>query len=277
MFASNFLSIKALKRAALYTLCFPFYLAHRARGVHVGFVELSNLLRYVPSARVSDGYVTFKYKSKLVKLMYGYLTPMVASIFGNHEYDNLNVKNMHVVDIGASLGDTAILFRMNGARSVEGYELNRRNYELAIRNISENNLSNIDIHYCGVSNTKIMPSELVLGAIMSESDYSNVSDADFKTLDDILNKFSADEVVLKVDVDGYEYQIFESVSVKNLKKCKEIFIEYHFGVKNLGVTLSNAGFSVQIKTVNYINADYHPEGFKNMEIGYIYAVKNDKL
>ncbi len=268
--------IKVLKRAALYTVCFPFYLAHKARGVNVGFVELSNLLRYVPSARVSNGYVTFKYKSKTVKLIYGYLTPMVASIFGNHEYDNLNVKNMHVIDIGASLGDTAILFKMNGAKFVDGYELNRRNYELALSNIDENNLSNIDIHYCGVSNAKITPSELVLGAIMSESDYSNVSNAEFKTLDDILNKFPVDEVVLKVDVDGYEYQIFESVSVENLKKCKEIFIEYHFGVKNLPSILSNAGFKLQVQTVNYINANNHPDGFKNMEIGYIHAVKNDK-
>ena len=59
------------------------------------------------------------------------------------------------------------------------------------------------------------------------------------TLDDILNRIGAKEVdVLKMDVEGAEYNILEQTSQKTLSRFKQMIVEFHhdtvsrFGLKN---------------------------------------------
>ncbi len=264
--------LKKLKRAVLNILVLPQYLRHKANGVPGSYEELANFFRYIPFGTIKHEtlQVEFFFRGKSVVLTYGYLTPLAAAIFGNNEYSLLDVKGSDVVDVGASLGDTAIYFAMQGANHVYAYELNLRNFNLAEKNIKQNNLSkSINIYHCGVASHKIDPSEAVLSAIMPKEDSSEVGLANFKTLNQIAEDHNLSDAILKVDVDGYEYDIFRNSSNETLRKFKSIFIEYHFGIQDLRDILFAAGFNVTAVKVNEIYAPHHAENFRQMDIGYI--------
>lgn len=177
-----------------------------------------------------------------------------------------------VVDIGAALGDTAIYFAMRGAKRVHGYELNKRCFDVAQKNIDLNGLRNVvDIEYCGIAAKKITSDTRVLGAIMPNDDAVQVGGAGFKTLDSIAVENNLSDAVLKIDVDGFEYEIMDSVTRDTLRRFELIFMEYHFGIQKLEQTLSDAGFQVFITEGAKVRIDEHPIEFKDMDIGFLMA------
>ncbi|MDA8692357.1 FkbM family methyltransferase, partial [Candidatus Pseudothioglobus singularis] len=197
--------------------------------------------------------------------------PAGCAIFKNGEYDLIPKSDREVLDIGAAHGDTAIFFSLRGARKVYGYELQGENCILAKKNIKLNNLNNIKIFHCGVASKKINSSDNILGAILQNDERNMIDSADFKTLDEIAKLHGIKNAVLKLDVDGFEYEILRSTSVGTLSKFDYIFIEYHFGVQDLNSILINSGFYCQSEEVSTINADWHPQEFRSMNVGYIFA------
>lgn len=89
----------------------------------------------------------------------------------------------------------------------------------------------------------------------------------------IVQERNIKDAVLKLDVDGFEYEIFRSASNETLRHFDLIFIEYHFGVQDLEGKLVNAGFSVDKKNIANMVIDRHPAEYRNMDIGYILAKK----
>lgn len=270
------MQLKKIKRAILYVLVFPQYIRHRIKGVNDKYENFANFFRLFPfgTINVKNNLVSFSFLGRRVILNYGHLTPLAAAILGNNEYDCLDVRGRKVIDVGASLGDTAIYFSLKGAKHVYAYELNKRNFELAKLNIDINNLQlRIDLEYCGVASHKIDSSESVLSAIMPAEDAREVNQALFKTLDQIVLEHSLSAAVLKVDVDGYEYDIFSNTTNETLNKFDSIFIEYHFGVQDLVNILQQAGFNVYAEKVNTIFAPHHNEEYRHMDVGYIHATK----
>ena len=51
-------------------------------------------------------------------------------------YGNIDVKDKIVIDIGANIGDTAVLFARGGASHVYGFEASPASYHRAVRNLS---------------------------------------------------------------------------------------------------------------------------------------------
>ena len=199
---------------------------------------------------------------------------MAAGIFKNGEYDVVPVKGRVVVDIGAALGDTAVYFSIKGAKKIYGYELNKRYFDMAQKNINLNNFRDrIEIEYCGVASKKICSSDVILGACIPEQDREKIDGAGFKTLDMIVQEKNVEDAILKLDVDGFEYEIIRSASMETLRHFDLIFIEYHFGIQDLENKLVNAGFSVEKKNIANIVIDRHPAEYRNMDIGFIFAKK----
>jgi hypothetical protein len=64
------------------------------------------------------------------------------------------------------------------------------------------------------------------------------------TLEKLVTKYKLHDAVLKVDCEGYEYEIIENASANLLKKFKTIVIEYHYGFKTLEEKLKKSGFTV---------------------------------
>lgn len=125
---------------------------------------------------------------------------------------------------------------------------------------------------------KISQSDEILGALISEKDRVHVDGADFCTLNDVVERNNlSQDAVLKIDVDGYEYEILRSAERKSLNRFSHIAMEYHFGIQDIVSILESAGFETEIKPVNCVSISYHPESFRNMEIGMIYAERVREL
>lgn len=266
--------MKEIKQITKYILTFPQVQLHRARGINCVNDDLVTFFRYFPFGRIhNDGTLTIKSKGLKIQLAYGE-SPMSAGLFSSREYDVVDVKDKVVVDLGAALADSAILFVQNGAAKVYGYELNKRTYDFAQKNIRLNHLEKkVEIEYCGVSSGKISSTDVILGACVPEQDRKAVDQASFKTLAQIVKEKAIKNGVLKVDVDGFEYEIFRNADIETLNKFDSIFIEYHFGVQDLIEKIKSAGFKIEQKEINKVFVDYHPDEFKQMDIGYIYATK----
>ena len=207
-----------------------------------------------------------------MRFYFGTLSPMHAGEFAQHDYDWLPVQNYDVVDIGAAVGDTAIIFALRGAKKIVGYELNKRYLEIAQKNIELNHLEDkVILNYCGIASKKISRDDIILGAIIPAEDCLHVDEANFKTFDEIVTQNKFDDVVLKMDVDGYEYEILRSADKKSLNRFSFIIMEYHFGTQDIVNILEAAGFKVTVIPVINVSINYHPEEYRNMEIGMIQA------
>ena len=269
--------IQKAKRIFLYILAFPQIVVHKFRGIPGSYDELATFFRYFPFGKINiDKTISIWFMGREVRFFYGHQSPMSAGIFGNGEYDIVPVKNKVVVDIGASLGDTAIYFALKGATKIYGYELNKRHFDIAQKNIELNKLQDIvSIEYCGIASKKISSAHSVLGALMSAEDARKVGEANFKTLDEIATENNIVDAVLKIDVDGFEYEIIDSVSKETLRRFEYIFMEYHFGTQCLEKILTEAGFDVAKTEITKVRIDYHPDEFKNMDIGFLAAKRRD--
>jgi len=76
---------------------------------------------------------------------------------------------------------------------------------------------------------------------------------------------------LKVDCEGYEYDLILSASDEALKTFEQIIMEYHYGYRNLVNRLRQAEFNVKYSLPKY---SYNTEAEdSNMYSGLIYAKK----
>ncbi|MEW6616807.1 MAG: FkbM family methyltransferase [Patescibacteria group bacterium] len=234
-----------------------------------------SFFRYFPFGWIDKGGITtIKCKGKKIKMNCSTEHSLVLSeVFARDAYSKLNIEGKDVIDIGTALGDTTVYFGLFGARNVYGYEINKRYYDMCVENIELNNLKNkCKVELCGVGKTE--PVKFGgLGALMSIEDQRELGKIPMKSLEKIINEHKIFGGILKVDVDGYEYEIFENADMGTISVFDEIFIEYHYGTRDLVEKLVGAGFKVNIceNISKYI--DNHPEGWKQMEQGYIVARK----
>jgi len=263
-----------MKTIIIYILTFPQILICKVKRIKEDYTDLVSFFRYFPFGKINkDRTISFRFNGKKVNFFYGDLKPITAGIFKNGEYKNVNVKDRVVVDIGAATGDTAIYFILRGATKVYGYELNKRSYDIAQKNIDLNNLRDkVNIEYCGVASKKIKSSDTILGAIIPTQDRKDVDGANVKTLDEIVKEHNIHNAVLKVDTDGFEYDIFNTVKEETLQAFDMVVLEYHFGTKEIPNKLEKCGFKVKIGKATKTHVAYHPKEYKDMEVGMIYAI-----
>jgi hypothetical protein len=56
------------------------------------------------------------------------------------------------------------------------------------------------------------------------------------------------KIIFKLDAEGCEYKIISKLkTLKNLASLRKIFIEYHFGPKDIPMTLTDWGFDITIE------------------------------
>lgn len=274
MSTSILFNMRLLKIILKYIFTAPQSIFHKLIGIKVAYKEMVVFFRYFPLGRIhKDKTVSFRFMGQKIRIFYRGSRPMSTSIFSLGEYDLIPKSSREVLDIGAAHGDTAIYFSKRGASKVYGYELQGENCIMAEKNIKLNKLQNIvSIFHCGVAANKINLSDNILEAVTEPNERDNIAE-DFKTLDEIVNIHKMKNGILKIDVDGYEYEILRSTSVKTLSKFDFIFLEYHFGVQDLISILISSGFSVKSEEGYKLDAHWLHEEFRSMDIGYIFATK----
>jgi FkbM family methyltransferase len=201
-------------------------------------------------------------------------------IFMKKIYDSLPVEGRTVIDVGANMGDSSIYFALRGAKKVIGIEPFVKIYEIAKKNIELNNLCEkvtMVLAGCAASSGHIIIDPEYQSNISSRLvDYFEYGEKiPLLTLEDILNeiKISSQEVILKMDCEGCEYDAILYSANETLRRFSHIQIEYHHGYKSLKEKLENCGFHVLVTRPIADPSEYLEEPWQYL--GNIYAKRDD--
>jgi len=177
-----------------------------------------------------------------------------------------NIKpNTIALDIGAYIGDTAIFLASHPyIKKVYSYEANRQLYNIAVKNIESSGLENkIEL------NNKAITIHGESTAFYNVNDVTPAGKIDTGmtqvpacSLQDILKNLEGN-IIMKMDIEGAEHQIFERLFPKDIKKISKMQIEYH-DLWTLPEDLNYLGFDYRIIKADVNNSIYD-------EIGMIYA------
>ena len=150
-----------------------------------------------------------------------------------------NIKNRVILDVGAYMGETALLYVIWGkAKRVYSFEPVERLYATMVKNIRLNNLEN-----------KITPVRALLvgktGAYNARNSFEISKERINEiSLSEFVIKNDIKDAILKLDCEGGEYEIINDTPASILRRFKILHIEYHYGYKDLIIKLKEAGFKV---------------------------------
>jgi len=241
---------------------------------------LARMLAGVHLDAYRDHRIRMRYNGKTVYFEYGDSEQLATTLSGINEqfaqkqYQKLDVKNKTIVDIGASTGDSAIYFALRGAKKVIGFEPYPFAYNAAVKNVEANRLGGKIV----LVNEACLARRGTL--IMDPSFKSNDRDSirEFKkgvrinavTIEDIVKKYRLKGAVLKIDCEGYEYELINDCKTSVLREFGQVAIEYHFGFRDLKAALEKAGFEVR-HTIPLYAKDI--DNKKNALYGLLFAKK----
>lgn len=159
--------------------------------------------------------------------------------FEKFKNDSLDIKNDKIiVDLGSSVGlFTAYALEQNPNIKSICVEMNPNFHKMCVDTFKDNsNIIPINAAIHKTSNEVIELKSIRqdlndLGNTVVEnlfSDQTYVFKINTISIEDILIKFNIDRIsLLKVDIEGYEYELFENLSDDILDKIDKIFLEFH--------------------------------------------------
>jgi len=178
--------------------------------------------------------------------------------FDEKIYDDLDINNREIVfDIGANIGLWTAYILEKGAKKVYAFEPNK----VAINQLRINfkNNKNVDIVPKGVyhNHTKIPfyvdnVNSLISSVINSDGKVL-AYEIETLTIDDVISQYDIKEIdLLKMDIEGAEFDIFDNVTKETMSKINALLIEYHdfyftdgtHKVDNLIIQLEDFGYEV---------------------------------
>lgn len=245
------------------------------------------LFHHFPTAQISNTNIVFPYKNRQLSFNFGrYGFDTVLEIFGGDPYreffDMTSVKGKAVVDIGAAFGDTAISFLMEGAERVYAIEAFPGYHQLAAENIMRNGFSSqCELTLAAVAGT---PGSLIISQSLEDMFGTGIEKSEsgaevpMMTMAQIVNQYDVRDAILKLDVEGYEYEILLNTEGEVLRRFSDMVIEYHYGYEKLEEHLLKAGFKVVHTEPHLV---YMPqlkdENARRMHVGNIYASRMDSV
>lgn len=195
----------------------------------------------------------------------------LAEIFYDEDYSKLPVHNKSVLDIGGFNGDSAIYFSLNGASNVISLEPFPKNFEIAKKNIYENDFEKkitIINAACAKDNGFIKINSKYFGT--DNSMYDNHSGVEIPTmnLENLVNTFDLIDACLKIDCEGCEYDILLSCPKNILKHFSHILLEFHNGSEKIVEKFNNCDFTSDVEFL---------PNYKNNSRGYIFAKRKKTI
>ena len=215
-------------------------------------------------------YVVVNVKGRRIKL-YGWYRIRFADI---DEYVSLlDIKGKSVLDIGAFVGDSPILFALMGARRIVAVEPSPWAYNMARWNVTVNGLGDvITLVNCAVTREDdkvlMLPSGEI-GVGFKALDGVGEVPVPTRTLDSLIEKYGPFDV-MKMDCEGCEH---ESIPFsRRIGEVKEVLVEYHGGYEDIVRKLREEGF----KNVRFSTSGEGGRLHKrpvNSQLGLVYASK----
>lgn len=196
------------------------------------------------------------------------------AVFKREEYEWLRPSERVVVDIGANTGDSMLYFVIKGASIVIAVEPFLVNFEILLKNIELNGLSDRVIPLNAIAGERDGPTYISVDKEVNPGTKAAETDDGVRieriSLSSIVRRFQIRNGVLKVDCEGCEYGLIINTPDEDLGQFDRIVVEYHYGYEKLVHKLESASFSVRYtrprNTISGTNT--------NLSVGYIYAEKN---
>ena len=179
---------------------------------------------------------------------------LIDVIHGENQYDALNVKGKQAIDIGADCGDTAIQFAYRGAKEVYAYEPNLNAFKALELTLWSN--SHKQTKYIGAYNMAVLGKAQTIG-INPEARANRagkIVEGNYQikatNLNDIVKEHNITDGVLKIDCEGYEYDVIAGASDKTLLAFTDVVIEYHNYPKDLPERFKQLDFKITLTNPN---------------------------
>ena len=208
-------------------------------------------------------FVVFETKTNLKMKIRVNSTDLMAltNVWMIKEYniENFNItENDKIIDVGAHIGLFSLLVSQYcKTGKIFSFEPMRENFDLLVSNLELNRMKNVFPFNVAVSKNSgklnlFLNSDQSAHSIFSESSKSVTVES--ISLQKIFeeNKISSCKL-LKLDCEGAEYDIIDSLPPEYLAKIQNMAIEYHSAdtkpelVKNLILKIKNAGFKIQTR------------------------------
>ena len=210
-----------------------------------------------------DEFAIFKTKSGLQIKIRVKSTDLMALvnvwIKNEYEIDSFSIKeNDSIIDIGGHIGLFSLLISQKSKNArVYSFEPIKDNFNLLNSNLELNNIKNVFAYNLAVSknldevNLFLSDDESAHSIISKESESIRVKSISLqKIFDD--NKIDTCKL-LKLDCEGAEYEIIDSLPNEYLDKIQNMTIEYHLAdskpdlVKNLIEKIKHSGFNIKTR------------------------------
>ena len=178
-------------------------------------------------------------------LLYVLLEPLIEM------YGNINVDNAVVVDVGAFLGETALLFVKRGAKRVYAFEPVKTFYDYLVKNIARNSAEDKIIPFnCGIwfRNTVLNVTLLGTGTGLKVNANHPSVELDVRDLKDVLTMIHDKEGVIdlvKMDCEGCEYSLLQ-LDEEYIKLSKQYIMEIHGCETSLIDKMLQAGYNSKL-------------------------------
>jgi FkbM family methyltransferase len=141
------------------------------------------------------------------------------------------VKDKVVIDVGANIGAFSLYAASLGAKKVVAIEPISASYNTFLNNIHKLQLKNITTYKNLVASVANQFIPVSLNTNAGANSMYNVSEnyevVETITFDYILNNISSNNILLKLDCEGGEYDIIMKATDGNMERISEIMIEIH--------------------------------------------------
>jgi len=178
-------------------------------------------------------------------------------MFYDKIYDQCGIEDVKtVIDLGANVGlFSKYISRKKEVRCIHALEPAEKPYkELKNQFYYYNNVHchKIGVHYFnGKSKINFDQESSILSTFLDNAGGTRTTEeVDVKTLPDFMNSVNLPTVdLIKVDIEGLEYEVFNSMSDKDILRCSNWIVEYHLNDDGKAEILQNRfthlGYKVQ--------------------------------
>lgn len=250
------------------------------------YILHTHLFSLLPTAKLNSDSITFSYQGQNLSFYFGkYGFDTVFEVFAFDPYRDFlkfaNPAGKQVIDIGAAFGDTAIYFIQKGAAHVVAVEAFPGYYELAKQNIEINGFQNeceVLLAAAGGSSggSLIIDNNLedMFGANMKQSGAGQ--SVPIVTLKELTDKYKVIDGFLKLDTEGFEYEILLNTPKEVIRCFSDMLIEYHYGYERLEAYLIECGYKFFHTGPTHVHMPHLiGEDAQNMYTGHIVAKRVD--
>jgi len=202
----------------------------------------------------------------IVRFNSGDMVAIIEDYFTNQYFPYIErdfIKDWVIVDVGSHIGTFSIqaAFECEITRII-ALEPDRENFNQLKKNVKLNLLTDkIDVYNMAMwessGTIKIYyEPRLTLGSSIVTAPSESSQQVMSITIHDLLDKYIKDECdLMKIDIEGAEYEVILNSDLKDLKRIRRVFVEYHkrpdekFKAKNLVKKLIKSEFIV-FKRIN---------------------------